>query len=157
MHEGTARRPTDSLTSRSDLSVANHDRLFAVFLAVCGCATVVLLPAGFATEPSSERPELLPVAALAGVSVVLAIWFLRRGFSRRLSVLAGSVLMILGVVVDATLPDGLELRISRLEAKAKLSQNRSDADIEGTITGLTAGSPTERAVAELKVRDLKST
>jgi hypothetical protein len=35
--------------------------------------------------------------------------------------------------------------------KAKLSQNRSDADIAGTITGLDAGSPTERAVAERMV------
>jgi transcriptional regulator len=48
---------------------------------------------------------------------------------------------------------GLELRIARLEAKAKLSQNRSEADIEGTITGLDAGSPTERAVAARMVRD----
>ena len=48
---------------------------------------------------------------------------------------------------------GLELRISRLEAKAKLSQNRSDTDIEGTIRGLDAGSPTERAVAERMARD----
>jgi len=43
---------------------------------------------------------------------------------------------------------GLELRISRLEAKAKLSQNRSDADIDGTIEGLAAGAPRDRAVAE---------
>ncbi len=42
---------------------------------------------------------------------------------------------------------GLELRISRLEAKAKLSQNRSDADIEGAIDGLAAGSPQERSVS----------
>ena len=42
---------------------------------------------------------------------------------------------------------GLELRITRLEAKSKLSQNRSDADIEGTIDGLAAGSPRERDVA----------
>jgi transcriptional regulator len=48
---------------------------------------------------------------------------------------------------------GLELRITRLEAKAKLSQNRSDADIDGTITGLDAGSQTERALAERMVRD----
>ena len=48
---------------------------------------------------------------------------------------------------------GLELRIARLEAKAKLSQNRSDADIDGTITGLDAGSQTERALAERMVRD----
>jgi transcriptional regulator len=43
---------------------------------------------------------------------------------------------------------GLELRITRLEAKAKLSQNRSDADIDGTIEGLSAGSPRERSVAD---------
>jgi transcriptional regulator len=43
---------------------------------------------------------------------------------------------------------GLELRISRLEAKAKLTQNRSDADIEGTIEGLSTGDPRAQAVAE---------
>jgi transcriptional regulator len=42
---------------------------------------------------------------------------------------------------------GLELRITRLEAKRKLSQNRDDDDIEGTIVGLAEGGPTERAVA----------
>jgi transcriptional regulator len=42
---------------------------------------------------------------------------------------------------------GLELRISRLEAKRKLTQNRSEADFEGTIAGLSAGSPREQAVA----------
>jgi transcriptional regulator len=43
---------------------------------------------------------------------------------------------------------GLELRISRIEAKAKLTQNRSASDIEGTIEGLSAGTPREQAVAE---------
>lgn len=43
---------------------------------------------------------------------------------------------------------GLELRIARVEAKAKLSQNRSAEDIEGTIEGLRAGTPRDRAVAE---------
>ena len=42
---------------------------------------------------------------------------------------------------------GLELRITRLEAKAKLSQNRSEADIEGAIEGLAGGSPRDRDVA----------
>jgi transcriptional regulator len=42
---------------------------------------------------------------------------------------------------------GLELRITRLEAKRKLSQNRDDEDIEGVIAGLADGEPTERAVA----------
>jgi transcriptional regulator len=31
---------------------------------------------------------------------------------------------------------GIELEITRIEAKAKLSQNRSEADVEGVITGL---------------------
>ena len=43
---------------------------------------------------------------------------------------------------------GLELRITRLEAKSKLSQNRSEADVDGTIHGLAAGSPRERDVAK---------
>ena len=43
---------------------------------------------------------------------------------------------------------GLEFRIARIEAKAKLSQNRSDADVEGTIEGLGAGDPSEQALAE---------
>jgi transcriptional regulator len=48
---------------------------------------------------------------------------------------------------------GLELRITRLEAKAKLTQNRSVPDIEGTIEGLSVGTPSERAVAELMRRE----
>ena len=37
---------------------------------------------------------------------------------------------------------GLELQITRIEAKAKLSQNRSTADIEGVITTLESTGPT---------------
>jgi transcriptional regulator len=44
---------------------------------------------------------------------------------------------------------GLELRIERLEAKRKLTQNRSREDIEGTIAGLTGGDPAAQAVAAL--------
>lgn len=33
---------------------------------------------------------------------------------------------------------GVELRISRIEAKAKFSQNRSAADLDGVVAGLTA-------------------
>lgn len=42
---------------------------------------------------------------------------------------------------------GFELRIERLEAKSKLSQNRSEADIAGAIAGLSAGTPREQSVA----------
>lgn len=43
---------------------------------------------------------------------------------------------------------GLELHIARIEAKAKLSQNRSPADVAGAIEGLDAGTAEERAVAD---------
>jgi transcriptional regulator len=43
---------------------------------------------------------------------------------------------------------GLELHISRLEAKAKLSQNRSAADFDGVVAGLSEGSAAEQAVAD---------
>jgi transcriptional regulator len=48
---------------------------------------------------------------------------------------------------------GLELRIARIEAKAKLTQNRSAADIEGSIKGLSAGTPLQQAVAEAMRRN----
>ncbi|HET6504259.1 MAG TPA: FMN-binding negative transcriptional regulator [Amycolatopsis sp.] len=47
---------------------------------------------------------------------------------------------------------GVELVISRVEAKFKLSQNRPDADIEGVITGLEARGDTESAAAVRRTR-----
>ena len=51
---------------------------------------------------------------------------------------------------------GLELTVERVEAKAKLSQNRSDADRAGVVAGLRAegGSP---AVADAMDRQLPQT
>lgn len=43
---------------------------------------------------------------------------------------------------------GLELFIDRLDAKRKLTQNRSADDMAGTIDGLSAGTSRERAVAD---------
>jgi transcriptional regulator len=42
---------------------------------------------------------------------------------------------------------GFELQIDRLEAKRKLSQNWSEADITGAIAGLNSGASGEQAVA----------
>jgi transcriptional regulator len=42
---------------------------------------------------------------------------------------------------------GLELRITRLEGKRKLSQNRDDDDVRRVIAGLDDGTPEERGVA----------
>lgn len=44
---------------------------------------------------------------------------------------------------------GVELVVTKVEGKAKLSQNRSQADREGVVTGLRqSGRPAERRVAE---------
>jgi len=42
---------------------------------------------------------------------------------------------------------GVELAITRIEAKAKLSQNRPAADQAGVVEALAAGSPAEQALA----------
>ncbi|MEJ3652554.1 FMN-binding negative transcriptional regulator [Actinomycetes bacterium KLBMP 9759] len=42
---------------------------------------------------------------------------------------------------------GVELRITRIEAKAKLSQNRPPADVDGVVAGLGARGDTASAVA----------
>jgi transcriptional regulator len=47
---------------------------------------------------------------------------------------------------------GVELLVSRIEAKAKLSQNRSDADIDGVIAGLDESGRPAMAAAMRKVR-----
>lgn len=44
---------------------------------------------------------------------------------------------------------GVELQISRIEAKAKLSQNRPAADQAGVVNALTHGSPREQEVAAM--------
>jgi transcriptional regulator len=45
---------------------------------------------------------------------------------------------------------GVELTVTRLEGKWKMSQNRSDADIDGVVSGLAQSrDATERAVAEI--------
>lgn len=47
---------------------------------------------------------------------------------------------------------GLEMRISRVEAKVKLGQNRSAADIDGVIEGLRAVGDQASAVATSRAR-----
>ncbi|MEO5939375.1 MAG: FMN-binding negative transcriptional regulator [Candidatus Limnocylindrales bacterium] len=51
---------------------------------------------------------------------------------------------------------GVELRITRVEAKVKLSQNRSTEDVDGAIAGLEAertGGPADLAAAEAMRRE----
>jgi transcriptional regulator len=49
---------------------------------------------------------------------------------------------------------GLELRITRIDAKAKLSQNRPTADITGAITTLESDGPNPTATAMRQANDL---
>ena len=88
--------------------LANKDRMFARYAALCAVATVSLMAAGLAAAPGGERPGLLVVDGLAGATVVLAMVFLRRGLSRGLLLIAGIVLMALGVVAGVSLADGLD-------------------------------------------------
>jgi transcriptional regulator len=44
---------------------------------------------------------------------------------------------------------GVELRITRVEARRKLSQNRPEPDRLGVLAGLSAGSPADQALAAL--------
>lgn len=50
---------------------------------------------------------------------------------------------------------GVELRVERIEAKWKLSQNRDDADVDGVIDHLAVGDVRQQAVAE-RMRSLRS-
>jgi transcriptional regulator len=51
------------------------------------------------------------------------------------------------IAVQAKAIVGLELRIERIEAKRRLTQNRSREDFDGTVAGLSEGTPREQAVA----------
>jgi transcriptional regulator len=51
------------------------------------------------------------------------------------------------VALQAKAIVGLELRIERIDAKRKLTQNRSQADFDGVIDALSRGSPRGEAVA----------
>jgi transcriptional regulator len=50
---------------------------------------------------------------------------------------------------------GLELRITRIQAKAKLSQNRPPADVEGVIAGLAARGDVRSAEAVAREREVR--
>jgi len=51
------------------------------------------------------------------------------------------------VALQAKAIVGLELRLERIDAKRKLTQNRSEADFDGVVEALSGGSPREQAVA----------
>ena len=52
------------------------------------------------------------------------------------------------VMLQAKAIVGIELRIERIDAKRKLTQNRSEADFDRVVEALSGGSPREQAVAD---------
>ena len=48
---------------------------------------------------------------------------------------------------------GLDLLIDRIEAKDKLSQNRSEADVDGVIAGLEADGEQDISAAMRRIRE----
>ena len=111
--EGVERREIEGpgpLVSPDRLD-ADRDRLFGRLLVICASATVLIQVAAFATGPASERPGLLFSVGVIVVLVALAARFLRRGFSNRVLLIAGVVLMALGVMVGVALPDGLDAAV----------------------------------------------
>jgi len=57
------------------------------------------------------------------------------------------------VTLQARAIVGLELRIERIDAKRKLTQNRSQADFDGVVEALAGGSPREQEVADAMRRE----
>jgi diguanylate cyclase (GGDEF)-like protein len=92
----------------SERSPSDRNRLFGRYAALCAIATMVMLAAGLVVGPARDRPGLLLIEGLAGPAIVISIWFLERGLTRRLLLTASLVLMALGVVSGATLTDGLD-------------------------------------------------
>jgi diguanylate cyclase (GGDEF)-like protein len=89
-------------------SSLERDRLFARYATVCAVLTVVLVAIGLFAGPEKQRAGLVLIDLLAGPTAVIAIWIMREGFSRGLLVIAGIVLMVLGVAAGAMLTDGLD-------------------------------------------------
>ncbi|MGO9179777.1 MAG: diguanylate cyclase domain-containing protein [Candidatus Limnocylindrales bacterium] len=106
MPGGTERRASDARAgsehSRDD------DRFFGRYAALCACATLLLFLGGLVAAPADERTGVVLISGFAGAVVALAAWFVWRGLSRGLFLVTGIVLMALGVVVGAALPDGLD-------------------------------------------------
>lgn len=109
--DAAADRTIDERQVTSARSHSDHGRPFARFLAFCASTSVILFFLGFAIAPGSARPGLLPVAGLVVVILALAVWFLKRGFSRGLFAVAGVVLIVLGVAIGAAIPDGLDAAV----------------------------------------------
>ena len=111
MSEDAERREIGERLAPPDRPDADRDRLFGRLLVICASTTALLEVTVFATAPAGERPGLLLIVGVIAVLVALAVWFLTRGFSSRALLIGGVVLMALGVLAGAALPDGLDAAV----------------------------------------------
>ncbi|MGA3029155.1 MAG: sensor domain-containing diguanylate cyclase [Candidatus Limnocylindrales bacterium] len=99
------------MTDRTPFRGSGEDRRFALFVAACATATVVVVVLDALEAAPSRRPAEIVVAVLLGATVLAAAWFLRRGFIPRVVLGAAAMLMVAGVVEGALLPDSLDAAV----------------------------------------------
>ena len=99
------------MTERVPAAGAGHDRRFAGFAAACAATTVIVSVAETLTAPGGRVPSQLLVTGLVGLALLLTLWFLRNGFTPRVLMTAGAMLMVLGAAVGMLLPDSLDAAV----------------------------------------------
>jgi diguanylate cyclase (GGDEF)-like protein len=100
-----------AVSERTSAWGSGEDRKFALFVGACAAATATMVLADTIEAPAERRPAELVVALLLGATIVAAAWFLRRGFTPRILMGAGLMLMVLGVAEGALLPDSLDAAV----------------------------------------------
>ncbi len=100
-----------AVSERAFTPGSSQDRKFAGFAAACAVLTAVLCLVDAATAHSDRSSEQFVVAALLGVTLLAAVWFVRRGFTPRILMSAGVMLMVVGVAAAAYLPGSLDAAV----------------------------------------------
>jgi diguanylate cyclase (GGDEF)-like protein len=109
--DGAERRGIGGPLAPPDRPDADRNRLFGRLLVIFASASALLMVGVLATCPASERSGVLFIVGVIVGLVALAAWFLKQGSSNRVFLMAGVVLMALGVMVGAALPDGLDAAV----------------------------------------------
>ena len=99
------------MSDRRSALASGHDRRFAVFAAACAAATVMMGVVDTVEASPAQRPAQLLITALLGATVLITVWFLSRGFTLRTLMIAGVVLMLLGLAAGLFLPDSLDAAV----------------------------------------------
>ena len=87
---------------------SRHDQRFAGLAAACAAASITMFSLGALSAPEADRPGEFVIAAILAGALLLALLFLRRGFTTRALLAAGATLIGLGLAVAALLRSGLD-------------------------------------------------